>query len=598
MTAVPATLLPPRRRRPDEWAEAELRVQDGPRAGQALRLFAFQRQILQSLGDDDVQFIDVMGSAQWGKTLILITFLGWSIAEDPASVLYVMPSAQGAGGALDFSRERVAPLIANTPALKTRVHGRREAGGSNTAASKTFAGGSVAFVGANSPAGLASRPVPRVLLDEVDRFPATGVGLRSAKSERGYSAGEGNVRAIAAKRSETFGRRRTIAQVSTPVNTDGPIHAGFQAGDQRRYVVACPHCGEVGILGWLGVDFGARSPVVAAVRWSADDGADAALTCRSCGVVWTDADRQAAVADGQWVAENPAAPAAHRSFHIWAAYSPLSRLPELAADYIAAQAQADAGDTSAMVTFRQTTLGLPVGVDGIIAPELERLRFDLLARRTDPAGWTLPVEARAVAAADVHSHRIELAVWAFEPDETSWLLAHLVLHGPTLEDDVWDRLDDAVGVEFSGRRVERYAVDAGYRTGEVDRFVFPRQAGGARLIYGKAGRPLMALPQKPEVSRGGTARLSWSNIVGVDEAKRIIYGRLPLEPGRPGAINLPTTVDSEFVAQLTSEREEVFRVQGRDRRGWTKLRDRNEALDLACYGLWAWRDLRRSGRRR
>ena len=44
------SLLPPVRRRPSEWAESELRVPDGPRAGQRLRLFPFQREILDSPG--------------------------------------------------------------------------------------------------------------------------------------------------------------------------------------------------------------------------------------------------------------------------------------------------------------------------------------------------------------------------------------------------------------------------------------------------------------------------------------------------------------------------------------------------------------------
>ena len=47
LMAVPS-LLPPARRRPSEWAESELRVPDGPRAGQRLRLFPFQREILDS----------------------------------------------------------------------------------------------------------------------------------------------------------------------------------------------------------------------------------------------------------------------------------------------------------------------------------------------------------------------------------------------------------------------------------------------------------------------------------------------------------------------------------------------------------------------
>lgn len=54
-----------------------------------------------------------------------------------------------------------------------------------------FPGGYVRFVGANSPSGLASRPIRITLLDEVDRFP------ESAKDE-------GNPVSLAEMRTLTF----------------------------------------------------------------------------------------------------------------------------------------------------------------------------------------------------------------------------------------------------------------------------------------------------------------------------------------------------------------------------------------------------------
>ena len=42
---------------------------------------------------------------------------------------------------------------------------------SNTILSKLFPGGRLIMGGANSPAGLASRPIRILLCDEVDRFP-------------------------------------------------------------------------------------------------------------------------------------------------------------------------------------------------------------------------------------------------------------------------------------------------------------------------------------------------------------------------------------------------------------------------------------------
>ena len=405
-----------------------------------------------------------------------------------------MPSTQGSGGALDFSRERITPLIARTPCLAALVHGRRESGGSNTAASKTYPGGSAAFVGANAPAGLASRPVPRVLLDEVDRFPTSLAG-RSGKSERGYSIGEGDVYSVASKRTETFGRRRTIARVSTPVNVGGPIDSGFKAGDQRRFVVACPHCRARGILGWLGVDFGAKTKVVAAVGWTASNGADAALTCRECGAVWSESDRAGAVAAGEWVAERTDAPAGRRSYHVWAAYSPMSNLPSLAADYLAALATAESGDTSSMVTFRQATLGLPVGDEGVVAPSLDRLRAAILARRTDPAGWKLPDGTQAVGAVDVHGDRLEYAVWAFAPHEESWRLHHEIITGSTLDPETWDRLGAVIQESHHELPVERVAVDGGYRH-RGSRCLRVRPPA-AHALHPGPGRPAAAVRTPP-----------------------------------------------------------------------------------------------------
>lgn len=43
----------------------------------------------------------------------------------------------------------------------------------NTLPHKQFSGGHISIVGANSPAGLASRPVRVVLCDEVDRYPVS-----------------------------------------------------------------------------------------------------------------------------------------------------------------------------------------------------------------------------------------------------------------------------------------------------------------------------------------------------------------------------------------------------------------------------------------
>ena len=594
LMAVPS-LLPPARRLPSEWAESELRVPDGPRAGQRLRLFPFQREILDSLAADDLTDLDVMGSSQWGKSIILMINLGWVIVVDPSWVLYVMPNDQGAFGARKFSSERVTPFFAQTPSIARLVHGRRAAGGSNTVSSKTFPGGMVAFVGAESSAGLAGRPIRRVFLDEVDRFPAR-IGARTDRSAGGISVGEGNPREIARKRTETFGRRRMVAQVSTPVNAGGPIHTGYLAGDQRRLWVACPACHERGILGWLAVDFDLRAvdpvtrepigpeppPVVAAVEWSADDGSDAAFVCRRCAHRWSDGDRLRAVEGGEWIPERPEV-TGRRSFHIWAGYSPLSRLPDLAAEWIAAQAAERAGDIGPSTTFRQTGLGLPVGEDQIVTGDLEDIRQTVTSRIG--RGPAAPDLGARLVSVDVHGSRLDVLVtrWLLHDNRwRCWVEGYEQLHGEsTAEPGLWEALTALVDRE----QPVLTAVDSGFRADPVYAWVGQDRAH-RMAVKGYAGeRPLLATPQRPTAARMGVKTHPvpvW--IVGTDAGKSRVYDLLQTDrlhiPREPWA-------DREFVLQLTSEHEVHAMERGHWVRRWEQVRRANHVLDTAVYALAA-----------
>jgi phage terminase large subunit GpA-like protein len=100
-----------------------------------------------------------------------------------------------------FSKDRVAPMIRDTPVLREIFTSKSRDSG-DTILQKAFPGGRLNMTGANAPATLASRPIRIVLCDEVDRFPA--------------SAGtEGDPVSLAEKRTTTFWNRK-IGLVSTP----------------------------------------------------------------------------------------------------------------------------------------------------------------------------------------------------------------------------------------------------------------------------------------------------------------------------------------------------------------------------------------------
>jgi phage terminase large subunit GpA-like protein len=141
-----------------------------------------------------------------------------------------------------------------------------------------FTGGRLAIVGANSPAGLASRPVRIVVADEVDRFPVS-------------AGSEGDPLALAAKRQGTFWNRKTLVGSTPTLKETSAIWREWLASDMRHYHVPCHACGHAQALVWSNV------------RWDKTPDckhlpATAHYVCKSCGAIWTDTDRHDAVQKG------------------------------------------------------------------------------------------------------------------------------------------------------------------------------------------------------------------------------------------------------------------------------------------------------------
>ena len=195
----------------------------------------YQREIMDSVNDPLVEEIVIMSSAQVGKTELLLNIIGYYIDYDPAPMLVVQPNIKPM--AEDFSKDRLATMIRDTPALAGKVHDAKSKTSGNTILHKVFPGGHVTITGANSAAGLASRPVRIVLMDEIDRYPA--------------SAGpEGDPIKLAEKRTTAFWNKKKV-KVSTPtIKGFSQIEEEFQSGTMEEWCVPCPCCGKYQPYEW------------------------------------------------------------------------------------------------------------------------------------------------------------------------------------------------------------------------------------------------------------------------------------------------------------------------------------------------------------
>ena len=179
--------------------------------------------------------IVVMKSAQVGFTEGGNNWIGYVIHHAPGPMLAVQPTVELAKR---FSRQRIEPLIADSPALRDRVKPSRARDAGNTVLSKEFPAGLLIITGANSAVGLRSMPARYLFLDEVDAYPPS-------------ADEEGDPVALAEARTRTFSWRSKVLLGSTPtIHGISRIEREYEASDQRRYFVPCPHCAQ---MQWLEV---------------------------------------------------------------------------------------------------------------------------------------------------------------------------------------------------------------------------------------------------------------------------------------------------------------------------------------------------------
>lgn len=182
----------------------------------------YLREILDCLGSSSpVQRVVFMAGAQVGKSETGNNWLGYVIHHAPGPMLLVQPTVDTAKR---FSKQRLAPMIEETPILHERIAANASRDGGNSMMTKEFQGGVLIITGANSAAGLRSMPVRYLFLDEVDAYPSD-------------VDGEGDPVQLAEKRTTTFSRRK-VYLCSTPTIKDvSRIEREFNASDQRRYFV-------------------------------------------------------------------------------------------------------------------------------------------------------------------------------------------------------------------------------------------------------------------------------------------------------------------------------------------------------------------------
>jgi phage terminase large subunit GpA-like protein len=532
----------------------------------------YMKEIMDALSPGHpAQRIVFMKGAQTGGTEAGNNLLGFIIHQAPGPALAVQPTVELAKR---NSRQRIDPLIEESPALRDKVKPARSRDAGNTMLSKEFAGGILIMTGANSAVGLRSTPARYIFLDEVDAYPAS-------------ADEEGDPVSLAEARSLTFAHRRKVFLVSTPtIRGLSRIEREYEASDQRRYFVACPHCGNPQ---WLKFE---------RLRWAKGKPETAAYACEGCETPIAEHHKTAMLEAGEWRATATSADPSTIGFHLSALYSPVGWLSW---ERIARAWEAAQGSDEAIRAFRNTILG-ETWVETGEAPDWRRL-YD--RRESWPAGTVPKGGLFLTAGADVQKDRIEVDVWAWGRGLESWLVDHVVIDGGPEHAQSWGALAALLGrtwphAQGAGLQIARLAIDTGYEAPAV--YAWARRQGFAQVapvkgVEGFNRASPVSGPTWVDVTDGGRrlrrgARL-WTVAVSTFKAETYRFLRLDrptveeLAAGArfpPGSIHLPDWVESEWLKQFVAEQLVTVKTKrGFTRLEWQKLRERNEALDARVY---------------
>jgi phage terminase large subunit GpA-like protein len=99
---------------------------------------------MDAISDPQIRDVVVMAGAQVGKTEMLLNCIGFHIAHDASPILCVQPTLDMAQS---FSKDRLSPMLRDTPALRGKVKDPRSRDANNTTTHKVFPGGHISMVG-------------------------------------------------------------------------------------------------------------------------------------------------------------------------------------------------------------------------------------------------------------------------------------------------------------------------------------------------------------------------------------------------------------------------------------------------------------------
>ncbi|WP_237274008.1 terminase gpA endonuclease subunit [Sulfitobacter sp. M22] len=571
-------VMPKEKMLPSEWAEKHGLIDPMNPAAGTVKLYGYQKELLDVMVDPDVDQVSVLKAARVGATKLMTLGIGYFIEQSPRSVMLAQPTV---GDAEDFSGSELMPMFSNTPSLKALRRTVKRGEKQDTQTDFQFTNGSILRC-----RGAAS--------DDSFRRIAVSVGFGDEVDADGWSAlkkgSQGDKIGLYKNRGETIPDSKFYFASSPTWEHSSVIKREFLKSDQRRYFVPCPHCDEMQYL-----EFGGRD-VDYGLKWKVNEigtVVDAYYVCKANGCVIEERSKKWMDENGEWRPTATPMDPRHRGYHLWTG---MSLFKKAGWKYIAAQAIEAAKDPQKLKVFVNTRLGETYEERKDVKPEISvheaKSNLENYNALMIPAGvqvLTAGVDVqtgRKKAKKKEHAARVEVSIWGWGYGEESWLISHHLIPGEFSDPNLQRNLDQLLAtpirrVDGSELIIQAAAVDiGGHYTESVKAYCNARTRRNVWAIKGdnrtKGTRSASVWPRTPQRHKHGQFFFLDTQL-----AKDIIFRRL----NTPDVVHFPLGTEDRYFEGLASE----VKLQMGQGYHWDKPNNNayGESLDCFVYALSA-----------
>lgn len=535
-----------------------------------------QRAILNAFGSDAIERVDFFKSARFGGTKMLVGVHAYLTAHKRRNIGFYQPTASDA---LSFVKSEVETSIRDCEPWHGALLNHADKSSQNTLSYKAFRGCNAYYLGAHSPNSFRRLTLDAVILDELDGMQAD-VGREGSPTTLSW----GRVKNSVFKKQ---------IQISTPTVAEFSAieKSAAAAVDVLEYQAECPLCHEFSPIEWGGKD----SPF--GFKWEGRDPSTVRHFCKHCGGGWQNGDLAQACATGYWLGQRghrtrdaitweregePVTPPRHIAFKCWSAYSPFSPWAQIVEEWYDAQ-----GDMGKLQAFTNTTLGQTWNLkhSGTLTAEV--------------IDGMIPVEdisdvIAVTAGIDVQDDRLEVQYVGHDQTGGITVLGYEIYRGDMSSPGIYlDMGRDVLAARFQCGSRELPVINAcmdtqGHFTTMVHKFIQANRKSGVFVGINGNGAATYEIADKPGTYKGVSGSVFYS--IGVNVLKQKIFTAIRNYDQERGYFRIwaQARLLQDYAKQLTAEKMEIRRYDGRDRVVFTnEKKRRNESLDTLVMALAA-----------